>query len=114
MRKWVVFIATVMLLVAAQAASAGERYHRDRYIVGGALLGLAIGAAVANNRDDRRGYNYDRGYGYGSDRPHNDRYAYSDGYRYERPVVRREVRVYRSAPRYQRNNRYCPPRRYGY
>lgn len=105
MRKWIVFIAGAVMLVATQVASAGQRYHRDRYIVGGALVGLALGAAIASERNYRGDdYRYDRHDRY-------DRYGYSDGYGYERPVVRREVRVYRSAPRYG-NGRYCPPRRY--
>jgi len=145
MRNKLLMLAAALLMVVSQFAIAGDsrHRHRDHYIVGGALVGLAIGAAIANDRRgyNRHGYNrYDDRYGnrYGNrfDDRHGNRYgnryddrysfgnnaryerrsprydsydsygAYRNDYRYQRPVVRQGVQVYRSSARY-----YCPERR---
>jgi len=123
MRKFVTITLAVLFAALSTSAMAGGRYddrhrydrhdrghHRDAYLVGGALLGLAAGAALNDRRDDRyydRGYgDYDRGYGY------NDRgYGYYDQPRYGGHVV-----VVRPGPRYYEPRRYdnyyyAPPRR---
>lgn len=119
-------LAVVLIIAAASApASAGGYYYRDgyrhrdhdrgAYLAGGLLLGLAAGAALADDRRDRRYYDgrYDR---YDS---YHDYRHYDGGWYYDRPY-RREVVVYRSAPvryrgpvRYGWHDRYyAPPPRY--
>lgn len=79
-------LGATALTVAAPAEAQRYRNYRHRDNTGTALVagvaGLAIGAALASNRDRRygydrgyydRGYNYDRGY-------YRDRGYYNDGY----------------------------------
>jgi len=125
MRNKLLMLAAALLMVVSQFAIAGDsrHRHRDHYIVGGALVGFAIGAAIANDRrgydrydnryDNRHGNRYDDRYGYGNNAryerrsPRYDSYgAYRNDYRYQRPVGRQGVQVYRSSARY-----YCPERR---
>lgn len=82
-------LAALSMVAATSAASAQGRYYRDHHrgngdrtgtaIVAG-VLGLAVGAAIAGNNNDR----YDRrgnGYGYGyAPPPPPPRYGYGYGY----------------------------------
>lgn len=128
MRKYFALCLAALLVAGAGTAHAGgyrdygwrdhhyrDRPHRDAYLVGGLLLGLAAGAALADRndrywRDDW--YADDRDYGW-RDR---DRYWYGDyGYRYGHgPRYGREVVVYREVrrPVYRERVYHAPPPRY--
>lgn len=132
MRKFVVLTLGLLLAAASATATAGgyhdrgwrdhrydhrwdrrDRPHRDAYLVGGLSLGLAAGAALADDDDGwrRGGYlydsRYDHGYygGYRGDRYY-DRGYYGGGY-----YGGREVVVYRDRPRWHGRRYYAPPRR---
>lgn len=117
MRKLLTLTLAVMLAALSTSALAGGSYgrygyHYDddndaAYLVGGALLGLAIGAAIADNND---GYRY---YGYPPPRAFRGAYYgggyYNPGYR---PYYGPDVVVYRAPPRYRHGGYYyAPPRR---
>lgn len=137
MRKFVVLTLGLLLAAASATATAGgyydrgwrdhrydhrwdrrDRHHRDAYLVGGVLLGLAAGAALSDNdRGWRRGDYYydgrhDRGYygGYYDDRRYGSGY-YGGGYYGGRPYYGRDVVVYRDRPRWGGRRHYGPPRR---
>lgn len=111
LKKAVVAGVAVALGFGATLASADHRYryghHHDRgdklgYLLGGAIIGAAIGELVHSNRYDRgyyrshRGY-YNRGY-YAPRRSHVGVYYYRGPRYYDsyRPRVRvREYRPYR-------------------
>jgi hypothetical protein len=135
MRK--LFILTLGLVLAAASATAfaGGRYdhgwydhrydhrydrrdrtHRDAYLVGGLLLGLAAGAALADNDDGyRRGaYYYDSRYDRGGYRGgyYGGYYHGGGGYYGSRPYYGgREVIVRHGRPCWIEHRYYAGPRR---
>lgn len=124
MRKLLTFTLAVMLAALSTSALAGGPYghygHYDNddndaaYLAGGLLLGLAAGAAIANNDD---GYRYYGGYGYPPPRPFRGAYYYGGGYYNAgyRPYYGPDVVVYRAPPRYRHGGYYyAPPRRVVY
>jgi hypothetical protein len=131
MRKSIILTLAFVLAAASTSAFAGgyhdrgwrdhrhdhrwdrrDRPHRDAYLVGGLLLGLAAGAALS---DDDRGWRrggYDYDYDYDS---RYDRGYYGGGYYDNRPYYGgREVIVYRERPRWGGRRYYAPPRRVVY
>jgi hypothetical protein len=109
-------VAALAMVAGATAASAqsyrhggyyggrGHHHHRGGDKTGaaiaGGIVGLALGAAIASNNNDRydRGYSrYDRGYGYG--------YGRGYGYGYAPPPP---------PPRYYGGYGYGPRYGYGY
>lgn len=101
-------------LSVATSAEARDRYHRDRggndaaIAIGAGIIGLAIGAAIASDRNDDRYYRdrryYPRGHYY-DNRPH---------YRVQRNYPRQRYdrdRRWRDGRNYE-NRRYRDDRRY--
>jgi len=92
-RAAIVTALAAMTITVAAPAQARDRYYGDRdndaaLAIGAGVVGLAIGAAIASDRRDRRYYD--------------DRYYY-DGYYRSYPRYRSYSRD--RYPRYYRNNR---------
>jgi hypothetical protein len=118
MRKFVVLVLALLVGAASMPATADHYYYRNHrhsdrgaYVAGGVLLGLLAGAAIANDRHDRRYYpdRYDYGYydgGYYGGGYYDRRY-YGGDYYYDSRPYRRDVIVYRDVgPRYYRHHYY--------
>lgn len=89
-------VLAVGAMTIATSAQAHDRYYDRRgddaaLAIGAGIIGLAIGAAIASDRDDRY-YYHDRGYY----RPYPRYYyrSYPRGYYYDR-YPRRDYRFYR-------------------